>query len=77
MTQAALAEAMAQRKHVNEMCNNRRSVTAATGAHLRPRVRQQPRLLAQRAAAHRSLGGVEQSRERERTERAKLLGAAA
>ena len=42
LTQAALAEAMAQRKHVNEMCNNRRSVTAAAGAHLRPRVRQQP-----------------------------------
>jgi addiction module HigA family antidote len=28
---AALAEAMSvQRKHVNELCNNRRSVTAAT-----------------------------------------------
>ena len=31
LTQAALAEAMGvQRKHVNELCNNRRSVTAAT-----------------------------------------------
>jgi addiction module HigA family antidote len=31
LTQAALAEAMGvQRKHVNEMCNDRRSVTAAT-----------------------------------------------
>jgi addiction module HigA family antidote len=31
LTQAALAEAMAvQRKHVNELCNNRRTVTAAT-----------------------------------------------
>ena len=31
LTQAALAESMGvQRKHVNELCNNRRSVTAAT-----------------------------------------------
>jgi addiction module HigA family antidote len=31
LTQAALAEAMCvQRKHVNELCNNRRNVTAAT-----------------------------------------------
>jgi addiction module HigA family antidote len=31
LTQAALAKAMGvQRKHVNELCNNRRTVTAAT-----------------------------------------------
>src|SRR5712692_2383780 len=31
LTQTSLAEAMGvQRKHVNELCNNRRSVTAAT-----------------------------------------------
>jgi addiction module HigA family antidote len=31
LTQAALAEAMGvQRKHVNELCNDRRNVTAAT-----------------------------------------------
>ena len=31
LTQGALAKAMGvQRKHVNELCNNRRSVTAAT-----------------------------------------------
>ena len=31
LTQAALATAMGvQRKHVNELCNNRRNVTAAT-----------------------------------------------
>src|SRR5487761_1336976 len=31
LTQGALAEAMGvQRKHVNELCNNRRSVTAPT-----------------------------------------------
>ena len=32
LTQAALAEAMGvQRKHVNELCNDRRKVTAPTG----------------------------------------------
>ncbi|HEV7967602.1 MAG TPA: HigA family addiction module antitoxin [Candidatus Acidoferrales bacterium] len=31
LTQAALAEAMGvQRKHVNQLCNDRRNVTAAT-----------------------------------------------
>ena len=31
LTQVALAEAMGvQRKHVNELCNNRRKITAAT-----------------------------------------------
>jgi addiction module HigA family antidote len=31
LTQAALGQAMGvQRKHVNELCNNRRNVTAAT-----------------------------------------------
>ena len=31
LTQAALADAMGvQRKHVNELCNNRRTITAAT-----------------------------------------------
>src|SRR5437016_6783194 len=31
LTQSALAEAMGvQRKHVNELCNNRRAVTAST-----------------------------------------------
>ena len=35
LTQAALAEAMGvQRKHVNELCNNRRAVTADTALML-------------------------------------------
>jgi len=35
LTQAALAEAMGvQRKHVNELCNDRRNVTAATALTL-------------------------------------------
>ncbi len=40
-----------QRKHVNELCNDRRKVTAATALILARVVRQQPRFLAQRAAA--------------------------
>lgn len=37
LTQAALAGAMGvQRKHVNELCNNRRNVTAATALILAP-----------------------------------------
>src|SRR3954452_9535024 len=35
LTQGALAEAMGvQRKHVNELCNNRRTVTEATALNL-------------------------------------------
>jgi antitoxin HigA-1 len=35
LTQGALTEAMGvQRKHVNELCNNRRNVTAATALNL-------------------------------------------
>src|SRR6266568_8489183 len=60
LTQGALAEAMGvQRKHVNELCNNRRNVTAGDRADPRSRVRQQPGLLAQRAAAQRSMGSDE------------------
>src|SRR5580704_4310031 len=59
LTQGALAEAMGvQRKHVNELCNDRRNVTAAT-ALIRPRVRQQPGFLAQCAAAKRPVGSDE------------------
>ncbi len=61
LTQAALAAAMGvQRKHVNELCNNRRTVTAATALIL-ARVWQQSGLLAECAAAQRSVGGDEQS----------------
>jgi len=42
LTQGALADAMGvQRKHVNELCNNRRNVTGPDRTHPRPRVRQQ------------------------------------
>src|SRR5437660_1455849 len=49
LTQAALAEAMGvQRKHVNELCKDRRTVTAATAVlHAPP-----PNPLSSRAAEH-------------------------
>jgi hypothetical protein len=56
LTQGALADAMGvQRKHVNALCNDRRNVTGDS-SHSRPRIRQQPRFLAQCAAADRSMG---------------------
>ena len=71
LTQAALAEAMGvQRKHVNELVQRPPERDGRDGAHPRPRVRQQPGLLAQRAAAQRSLGGDEQP-ERARADRAR------
>jgi hypothetical protein len=61
LTQTALAEEMGvQRKHVNELCNNRRTHHRGDRAHPRPRVRQRPGFLAERAAAQRSVGGDEQ-----------------
>jgi len=57
MTQGALAQAMGvARKHVNELRNNRRTVTAPTALILAPRLRQQSGILAERAAPHRSVG---------------------
>ncbi len=74
LTQAALAEAMGvQRRHVNELCNGRRNVTAATAFILARVVRQQPRLLAQRAAAQRFVGSVAQPQAVKRIKRAKPL----
>lgn len=61
LTQAALAEAMGvQRKHVNELCNNRRTVTAATALILARIFGKQRGLLAQRATSNGSLGGCAQ-----------------
>ena len=61
LTQSALAEAMGvQRKHVNELCNDRRNVTVATALIL-ARVRQQPGFLAERSAAQRPVGSHAQS----------------
>jgi addiction module HigA family antidote len=78
LTQAALAEAMGvQRKHVNELCNNRRTVTAATALIL-------ARVFGNTAdfwlnAQRRSdlWEAINSPRQRERVERAKPLVTAA
>ncbi len=78
LTQAALAEAMGvQRKHVNELCNERRKVTAATALILARVFGNSPDfwLNAQRRC---DLWEVMHSpRERERIQRARPLNAAA
>jgi antitoxin HigA-1 len=61
VTQPALAQALGvQSKHVNELCNNRRNVTAATALIPCPRIWQQPRFPAERAAPQRSMGSDKQ-----------------
>jgi len=58
LTRDALAEAMGmQRKHVNELCNDRRNVTTPIALILR----QQPEFLAERATAERLVGSNAQS----------------
>jgi len=78
LTQAALAEAMGvQRKHVNELCNERRTVTAATALILARVFGNSPDfwLNVQR---HSDLWEAMHSpRERERIKRARPLTAAA
>ena len=61
LTQAALAEAMGvQRKHVSELCNNRRNVTAATALILARIFGNSPDFWLNVTAAQRSVGGDEQ-----------------
>jgi addiction module HigA family antidote len=56
LTQGALAEATGvQRKHVNELCNDRRNVTAATALTLARVFGNSPGFLAECAAAQRSV----------------------
>ncbi len=78
LTQGALAEAMGvQRKHVNELCRNRRNVTAATALILARVFGNSPDfwLNVQRRS---DLWEVMHSpKERERIKRARPLGAAA
>jgi addiction module HigA family antidote len=57
LTQGALAKAMGvQRKPINELCNDRREVTAPTALILAQVFGNSGRFLAQRAAAPRSMG---------------------
>ena len=70
LTQGALTGAMGvQRKHVNELCNGRRNVTAATALILARVFGNSPDFWSERAAAHRSVGGDAQ-RPRPQADRA-------
>jgi antitoxin HigA-1 len=78
LTQSALAEAMGvQRKHVNELCNDRRSTTAATALILARVFGNSPEFwlnVQRRSDLWEVMNSV---RERKRIERAKPVGAVA
>ena len=60
LTQGALAAAMGvERRLVNELCNDKRAVTVDTALMLGRVFGQYAGILAERAAAQRSVGGVE------------------
>src|SRR5271163_4493234 len=78
LTQGALAEAMGvQRKHVNELCNERRSVTAPTALILARVFGNSPDFWLNVQRRTDIWEAMNSPRERERIERAKPLGAAA
>jgi antitoxin HigA-1 len=78
LTQAALAAAMGvQRKHVNELCNNRRNVTAATALILARVFGNSPDFWLNVQRRTDLWEAMNSPRERERIKRAKRLGAAA
>jgi addiction module HigA family antidote len=78
LTQAALAEAMGvQRKHVNELCNDRRTVTAATALILARVFGNSPDFWLNVQRRSDLWEAMNNPRERERIERATPLGTAA
>ena len=78
LTQSALAEAMGvQRKHVNELCNNRRTVTAATALILSRVFGNSPEFWLNVQRRSDLWDVMNDVRERKRIERAKPLGAVA
>jgi antitoxin HigA-1 len=78
LTQSALAEAMGvQRKHVNELCNDRRAVTAATALILARVFGNTPDFWLNVQRRNELWKAMNSPRERERIERAKPLGHAA
>ncbi len=78
LTQAALAVAMGvQRKHVNELCNDRRSVTAATALILARVFGNSPDFWLNAQRRSDLWQAMNTPRERERIERAKPIVAAA
>jgi addiction module HigA family antidote len=78
LTQAALAGAMGvQRKHVNELCNNRRNVTAATALILGRVFGNSPEFWLNVQRRSDLWQAMHSPRERERIKRAKPLRIAA
>jgi addiction module HigA family antidote len=78
LTQGALAEAMGvQRKHVNELCNNRRTVTAPTALILARVFGNSPEFWLNVQRRTDLWEAMHSPRERERIERAKPLKSAA
>jgi addiction module HigA family antidote len=77
LTQTALAEAMGvQRKHVNELCNNRRNVTAATALILARVFGNSPEFWLNIQRRNDLWDVMHSPDERERIERARPLSAA-
>lgn len=78
LTQAALADAMGvQRKHVNELCNDRRNVTAATALILARVFGNSPDFWLNVQRRNDLWNAMHSPRERQRIERAKPLKEAA
>ena len=78
LTQGALAEAMGvQRKHVNELCNDRRAVTAPTALILARVFGNSPDFWLNAQGRTDLWEAMRNPRERERIERAKPLRSAA
>ena len=78
LTQSALAEAMGvQRKHVNELCNDRRNVTAATALILARVFGNSPDFWLNVQRRSDLWRAINSPRERERVARAKPLSSAA
>src|SRR6202162_3848863 len=78
LTQGALAEAMGvQRKHVNELCNGRRNVTAATALILARVFGNSPDFWVNVQRRTDLWAAMHSPRERKRIERARPLTSAA
>ena len=78
LTQATLAEAMSvPRKHVNELCNDRRAVTAATALILARVFGNSPEFWLNVQRRSELWTALNSPRQRERIERARPLGVAA
>src|SRR6202051_1192003 len=78
LTQGALAEAMGvQRKHVNELCNNRRAVTAPTALILARVFGNSPDFWLNVQRRSDLWEAMHSPRERERIKRARPIRAAA